>query len=228
MHPHSVVPSDCPAEALPPCQAVIFDFDGVIVESEEIKTRAFMVLYREHGPEVVAAAVAHHRANGGISRRKKIRWCHRTHLGIELDAPELDRLCERFSALVEDEVVACDWVAGAEQALRALHGRLPLFVVSGTPHDELCRIFARRQLSQWFVEVWGSPRGKPEIIEDILSRHPFERDRVLFVGDSAADLRAASATGLRFLGRCADGRPSPFPDGTPTIPDLTGLRNDLF
>lgn len=227
MQPRSVVPSDYPAGALPLCQAVFFDFDGVIVESEEIKTRAFMVLYREHGPEVVAAAVVHHRANGGISRRKKIRWCHRTLLGIELDAAGLDRLCQRFSALVEDEVVACDWVAGAEQLLRDLQGRLPLFVVSGTPHEELRRIFARRQLSPWFTEVWGSPRGKPEIIEDILSRHPFERDRVLFIGDSAADLRAACATGLRFLGRCADGRPSPFPEGTPTIPDLTGLRIDL-
>ena len=135
MHPPSVVPSVCPAEALPLCQAVFFDFDGVIVESEEIKTRAFKVLYREHGPEVVAAAVAHHRANGGISRRKKIRWCHRTLLRIELDAAGLDRLCERFSALVEDEVVACDWVAGAEQLLRDLHGRLPLFIISGTPHE---------------------------------------------------------------------------------------------
>jgi phosphoglycolate phosphatase-like HAD superfamily hydrolase len=202
---------------------VIFDFDGVIVESEEIKTRAFAALYREHGADVVAAIVEHHQANGGISRRKKIRWCHRTQLGIEPDEPALDLLCQRFSALVEDEVVASDWVAGAEQALRNLHGRLPLFVVSGTPHDELCRIFARRQLSHWFVEVWGSPREKPEIIEDILSRHQYDRRRVLFVGDSAADLRAARATGLRFLGRLADGQLSPFPPGTPAITDLTQL-----
>lgn len=223
MDSQDVVPFDCSRGALPPCQAVFFDFDGVIVESEEIKTHAFAAMYREHGPEVVAVVVAHHRANGGISRRKKIRWCHRTHLGIELDEAALDPLCERFSTLVEEEVIACDWVAGAEQALQALHGRYPLFVISGTPHQELMRIFARRQLSHWFEEVWGSPRGKPEIIEDILSRHRFERRRVLFIGDSAADLRAARATGLRFLGRLADGRPSPFPAGTPAITDLTQL-----
>ena len=49
-----------------PCRAIIFDFDGVIVESEEIKTRAFISMYRGYGPAVVEAAVAHHRANGGI------------------------------------------------------------------------------------------------------------------------------------------------------------------
>ena len=104
-----------------------------------------------------------------------------------------------------------------------MFGRRPLFVVSGTPRDELSRIFARRGLDRWFVEVWGSPRGKPEIIEDILARHRFDRRGVLFVGDSAADLRAARATGLRFLGRLADGRQSPFPPGTPAITDLTQL-----
>lgn len=205
------------------CRAIIFDFDGVIVESEEIKTRAFVEMYREHGPVVVEAIVAHHRANGGISRRKKIRWCHRTQLRIDLDEQALDELCRHFSAMVEDEVVACDWVPGAEQVLRRLHGRLPMFIVSGTPQEELSRIFARRHLARWFEEVWGSPRGKPEIIEDILARHRLDRRSVLFVGDSAADLRAARATGLRFLGRLADGRPSPFPPGTPAITDLTQL-----
>ncbi len=42
-----------------PCRAVFFDFDGVIVESEEIKSRAFVALYREHGSSVVDAIVAH-------------------------------------------------------------------------------------------------------------------------------------------------------------------------
>ena len=118
---------------MPCCRALVFDFDGVIIESEHIKTRAFRELYGEHGPEVVAAAVAHHEANGGISRRKKIRHCHATLLGIELDTARLEALCQRFSALVEDEVVGCDWVPGASEVLATHFGRRPMFVVSGTP-----------------------------------------------------------------------------------------------
>lgn len=205
------------------CRAVIFDFDGVIVESEEIKTHAFMSMYREYGPAVVEAAVAHHRANGGISRRKKIRWCHRTQLGIELDQTALDALCHRFSRMVEDEVVACDWVAGAEEVLRTQFQRRLLFIISGTPENELRRIFARRDLDRWFVEVWGSPPGKPEIVADILTRHRLDPRAVLFVGDAMADLRAARANGLRFIGRIANGNRSPFPPGTPAINDLTQL-----
>lgn len=69
-----------PERGSPPTEAVIFDFDGVIVESADIKTEAFIALYKEHGAQAVAAAVAHHQANGGISRRKKIRHIHREHL----------------------------------------------------------------------------------------------------------------------------------------------------
>jgi HAD superfamily hydrolase (TIGR01549 family) len=205
------------------CRALIFDFDGVIVESEHIKTRAFQTLYGEHGPEVVAAVVAHHEANGGISRRKKIRHCHETLLGTDLDGAKLETLCQRFSALVEDEVVGCDWVPGARELLASQFARRPLFVVSGTPQDELTRIVERRGLAPWFTEVHGSPPEKATTIRSILARHDLDPRTVLFVGDAAADWRAARETGVRFIGRLADPERSPFPPGTPVISDLTQL-----
>jgi HAD superfamily hydrolase (TIGR01549 family) len=191
------------------CRALIFDFDGVIVESEHIKSRAFEALYREHGAAVAAAAVAHHQANGGISRRKKIRHLHRALLGIELDEEKVHELCRRFSTLVEDEVAGCDWVPGAKEVLASHFGRRPLFVVSGTPQDELTRIVERRGLARWFVEVHGSPPEKATTIRAILARHDLDPGAVLFVGDAAADWRAARETGVRFIGRLADAKPSP-------------------
>jgi phosphoglycolate phosphatase-like HAD superfamily hydrolase len=206
-----------------PCDAVIFDFDGVILESEDIKTRAFEALYREHGTAVVEAVVAHHKAHGGISRRKKIRHCHRTLLGVELAVDALDAMCARFSDLVEDAVVACDWVPGAQSVLAAQSTLRPLFVVSGTPQDELTRIVARRGLSGFFVEVWGSPPEKPPIIRGILDRHALDAGSVVFIGDSTTDFDAASETGLRFVGRVARGRTSLFPPGTQVVRDLTQI-----
>lgn len=202
-------------------RALIFDFDGVIVESEHIKSRAFAAMYRGHGEAVAAAAVAHHEANGGISRRQKIRHLHRTLLGIELGEGELEALCRQFSVLVEDEVVACERVPGAYEVLEAQHGQRPMFIVSGTPQEELVRIIAGRGLDRWFTEVWGSPPEKSPTIRDILARHGVAPDEVLFIGDAAADWRAAQETGVRFLGRVASGKPSPFPPGTPVISDLT-------
>jgi phosphoglycolate phosphatase-like HAD superfamily hydrolase len=202
---------------------VIFDFDGVIVESTDIKVEAFRALYQEHGEAVVAEVLDHHTANGGISRRKKIRHCHRTLLGQELDERGLDVLCERFSRLVEDAVVACAGVPGALDLLGRLKGRMPLFVVSGTPDDELRRIVARRDLGHAFTEVFGSPPEKPPIIRDILARFGLRAEQVLFIGDALTDYHAARETGIRFVGRVDGVRDNPFPADTPVVPDLTGL-----
>ena len=202
--------------------AVILDFDGVIVESVDVKTRAFAALYAPYGPEVVARVVAYHLDHGGISRFEKFRHFHREFLGKPLSPQEEVELGERFSALVEDEVVASPWVPGAREFLDGHHERLPLFVASGTPEPELVRIASRRTLRHYFVSVHGSPATKAEIIERVVQRHGFPPGRVLMVGDALSDYDGAAATGLRFIGRVTDGR-NPFPPGTVTLPDLVPL-----
>lgn len=211
------------AALLDACDALLFDFDGVLVESTDIKIVAFRELYREHGPAVETAAVAHHIANGGVSRRRKIRHLHRDQLGIELSTEALDALCERFSHLVEAAVMACDPVPGAADVLETHHGRRPTFIVSGTPQPELRRIVDRRGLTPFFTEIFGSPPEKPPIIRDILARHRLDRRRVVFIGDAMTDFEAAGETGIRFIGRVPPGATNPFPAGAIVVPDLRSL-----
>ena len=208
----------------PSRDAVFFDFDGVLVESIDIKEKAFLTLYGDCSSEVQARALAHHKAHEGISRLEKIRFCHREFLGVELDDDAVDSLGRRFSALVEDAVIACPLVAGAGEFLEASGGRMALFVVSGTPDDELKRVIAGRRMMPYFTSVHGSPPYKAPIVEGLLAKHGIAAGRALFVGDAMTDYHAARATGLAFLGRVAPGRPDPFPEGTRTVPDLTALE----
>lgn len=204
--------------------AVFFDFDGVLAETSEIKVQAFAELYREHGPEVVEAVVEHHLAHEGISRITKIRHCHKTLLGIDLTENALAELGARFSAMVENAVVASDWVPGAQEFLDRHLGRFGMFVVSGTPQDELRRITARRRMDHYFVSVRGSPPTKEPIIREVLAGEGVPPERAVFVGDAMTDHDAALAVGLRFVGRVAPHRRDPFPPGTETVADLTELR----
>ncbi|HSO42953.1 MAG TPA: HAD hydrolase-like protein [Rhodospirillales bacterium] len=206
-----------------PLAAVFFDFDGVLAESLDIKIRAFIALYEEYGPEILERVLAHHRAQGGVSRIQKIRYCHREMLGIQLQPEELMALGRRFSSLVVDAVVDSVWVEGARELLDGLVGRLPLFVVSGTPEPELHDIVSRRGMDDYFVSVRGSPPDKITVIRELLDAHDLPAERVLFVGDAMTDHDAAQATGLRFIGRVAPGEENPFPAATAIVPDLTAL-----
>jgi len=201
--------------------ALVLDFDGVVLESVDVKTRAFTELYEEHGPEVVAKVVAHHLVHGGVSRFEKFRLYHRSFLGRELDAREEAALGERFIALVEDAVVAAPWVAGAHEYLEMNYRRLPIFVASGTPETELARIVQRRGIAHYFAGVHGSPRTKGKIIATCIREGRFHATRVLMVGDSITDYEGAQEAGAAFLGIARDR--SAFPSSVPLLPDLTGL-----
>lgn len=181
-------------------KALFFDFDGVIADSVEVKTRAFAELFKAFGPETQSQVVAHHRANGGMTRRDKFRHYYKEFLEKPLDGEGLDALCRKFSALVVDEVVACAEIPGATHVLEKWSTRVPCFVVSATPDDEIVQIVARRGLSEFFTEVRGSDHTKTENLAELLKKYVLKPEASIFFGDAASDYRAARNCGVDFLG----------------------------
>lgn len=205
-------------------QAIIFDFDGVVVESGKIKTQAFAELYRPYGKDIVAQVVQFHTQNGGMSRYRKFRHFQQHFLHQPpLTEAEERQLDIRFSELVVEAVIAADPVPGAIELIRQQSGRIPLFVASGTPEAELKVIVERRGLAPYFTAVRGAPALKKTIIAEILAAHGLQPETVLMIGDAMADLEGAQANDTAFLGRVFPGDPNPFPAHIEVVPDLRGL-----
>lgn len=211
-----------------PLQAIVFDFDGVLVESTDIKTRAFAELYAPHGEDVAARVVQFHLANGGLSRYVKFRYAQEVLLGGEpLSDTQMEALDSRFSQLVMDKVVAAPVVAGAPEVLQQYQGQIPMFVASGTPQLELEQIIERRGMQAFFADIFGSPTSKAEAIGRILDRYALDASATLMVGDALADLDGAEANDTRFLGRVPAAADNPFPETVVTVPDLTSFAETL-
>lgn len=207
--------------------AIFFDFDGVLVESNAIKVDAFERLYAGYGPSILARVMDYIEDKEGISRVEKILYAHKAFLGIELNDDDLAVLAKRYSRMVEDAVVACPWVDGAREFLEAHRSQLPMFVVTGTPEDEIGRIVERRNMAHYFTEVRGSPLRKPAIVRELLDRYDLAASRSVFIGDAPFDYETADETGLRFIGRVPSGRPTPFPVDTEIAANLTDLAERL-
>ena len=207
-------------------RAIIFDFDGVILDSVDIKTRAFARLFEEHGPDVQRQVVEHHVAHGGVSRFRKFAHIYENILRRPMPEGESERLGERFSELVFDEVVKAAWIPGAPEFLAQYHTRYRCFVASGTPQEELERIVRLRDLEGCFAGVFGTPATKEEITRAIFAKEGLQSSEALFVGDALTDFNAAKACGVRFVG-IASGGGDPFPAGTVVLPDLRGLAGLL-
>ena len=208
-------------------EVLVFDFDGVILESADIKTRAFRELFAAH-PDRVDEIVAYHEANAGISRFLKFRHIYGSMLGRPLGPEEERALGERFADLVVEEVIRCPFVPGALEFLQANFREHALFVASGTPESELRRLVEARNLTAYFREVYGSPAGKPAILERILAMTGTPRASLVFVGDGMSDYEAAKAAGVEFIGRARPGGRHPFEGlGVPIVADLFELERRL-
>jgi phosphoglycolate phosphatase-like HAD superfamily hydrolase len=205
-------------------QAIIFDFDGVVVESGDIKTQAFGNLYRTYGETVMTAVMQYHSANGGMSRYQKFHYFQQHLLKKPPLTPDEEQLLDqRFSELVVEAVIASETVPGAAELIRKEATRIPLFIASGTPEAELKTIVMRRGLAPYFTAVRGSPTPKQMLIADILSSHALSPERVLMIGDALIDYQSAQANKIAFLGRVRSGDDNPFPAEVNTLPDLSPL-----
>ena len=203
-------------------KAVVLDFDGVVLESVDLKTRAFQKLFQDH-TEHLDAITRLHQENGGISRFEKFKIIYSEYLRKPLSTSEAERLGREFAAFVMQEILTCPFVPGAFDFL--VHGskQWPIFIVSGTPEKELRRVASQRGLAQYCKGIFGSPRTKAIILSEILAKHFWLPNEVLFIGDSTTDFHAASQVGVHFIGRVPARGSVAFPGPVKLVSDFRDL-----
>ena len=207
-------------------EAFFFDFDGVLADSVEVKTRAFAKLFEPHGAKVVSKVIAHHRRYGGMTRVEKFRHYYSEYLGRNLNDERLADLCRRFSELVVDEVVAAPEIDGAEEFLQRWCRRLACFVISATPDEEIKQIVKRRGMAEYFKEVLGAPVDKRKNLEILLAKYNLNPSRCFFFGDAESDYLAAHTCGVDFYG-IVPGEDAPLIRARPGVrwtKDFTGFE----
>ena len=201
-----------------------FDFDGVVVDSVGVKTEAFRKLFEPYGNEILAQVLEHHRLNGGISRIDKIQYSHTHFVGTPLSENELKSWGRRYSDLVVDRVISAPWIRGAEEFFKEMQGRCRIFVISGTPEDELKKVIKVRNMDHYFTEILGSPIKKSAHIRALLAAYQLQPTSCVFIGDALTDYHAARETGLHFLGVQGD---VDLPDEARMLPDCRALKQAM-
>ena len=203
---------------------VILDFDGVVVESLDIKTEAFRKLFQEY-PNV-DAIVQYHLENNPSSRFIKFKYIYENILEREYTEEVEGDLGRKFSEIVFQKVVECPYVTGAKEFLRIFSRILPIYLISATPQDELERIVTNRNIGHYFRQVWGIPPGnKVDYIKQALKNEDAKAEEAVSIGDMLEDFRVAQEVGALFVGRrhkeSFDGL------GVPEFPDMVGITEWL-
>lgn len=201
-------------------KAIIFDFDGVILESASIKTDAFAIVVQDYPNEQADAFVKYHMSHMGISRHVKFRYFIEEILHEQYSDEKEQILADQFSDIVFERVMHCDFVPGAKEFLENNYQQYELYIATGTPEEEIMQIIEGRNLQKYFKRVYGTPMKKEEIVDAIMEQYGYSTKEIVFVGDAGTDLKAAESRDLYFIGRNT-------PENTDTFRNVQFKVDDL-
>ena len=179
-------------------EAVVFDLDGVLVDSEEIWDRAREQLARERGGRW------HDEAQQDMMGMSSTEWSRYMHdvIGLEEPPEEINReVVRRLTELYRQELPV---IPGAKEAVERLAARWPLGLASSSNRELIDLVLELLGVRQFFEATVSSEevaRGKPapDVYLEAARRLGVDPARTAAVEDSRNGILAADAAGMRVL-----------------------------
>ncbi len=180
-------------------RAVVFDCDGLLLDTEKCWTKGEAALFEAHGKKYTPE---HKRELLGTSGEETGRILARI-----LDLPGREReLIEELRDICWDLVLdGADPMPGAEELVWELHGNIPIGVASNSPRKLVAEALAKSGLGGAFEVILGSedvaePKPDPELYRTACERLGAEPSRSVALEDSPPGVEAARAAGMYVIG----------------------------
>jgi HAD superfamily hydrolase (TIGR01509 family) len=179
-------------------EAVVFDLDGVIVDSESVWDEVREGLARERGGRW------HERAQADMMGMSSPEWSRYMHETIGLPEPPEEINDEVVRRMLQRYRADLPLLDGAVNAVRRLADALPLAVASSANRPLIDAVLDGAGLADAFRTTVSSeevPRGKPapDVYLEAVRRLGVAPERAAAIEDSSNGLRSASAAGLRVV-----------------------------
>jgi HAD superfamily hydrolase (TIGR01509 family) len=179
-------------------EAVVFDLDGVLLDSEQLWDEVRMELARERGGRW------HEGAQADMMGMSSSEWSRYMHDVIGLSEPPEQINAEVVRRLLERYRAGLPLIDGAVDAVHRLAGVFRLGVASSSNRPVIETVLATAEIADLFAAVVSSEevaRGKPapDVYLEAARRLNVLPDRSAAIEDSANGIRSAAAAGLRVI-----------------------------
>ena len=188
-------------------EAIIFDFDGVIVDSNRIKRGAYFKVFSsiKNSKDFVEESIKENpeKTRYGIIEDilKKLR--KRGLMQFNDLKIEKKKYIKRYQELTEEETSNAEGIKGAKRALEQLSQKYPLFILTSTAQESINGVVDARNLRGYFKAVYGAEDkdyNKPETLKKMARRHKFNPKNAVFIGDGKSDYECAKQLNVTFIG----------------------------
>ncbi|MDB4978212.1 MAG: phosphatase [Candidatus Peribacteria bacterium] len=193
-------------------KAIVFDFDGVILDSEQFKIATFKSLFTEY-PNHLEAIDSYNKQNRGISRYEKFAHIFKNILDVPYTEETGKELGKKYSNILSQNLAATPLIEGVNEFL--IQQSALLFIASSSEVHEMEIVLQTKGMTAYFVKLYGHPILKAEAITKTMEEYHLEPSQLLFFGDAIADWKVAHETNVNFIARTEN--PELFPTDTNNI-----------
>ncbi len=182
-------------------KTILWDFDGVLMDSNAVRELGFERVLAKYPKEQVDKLILFHRANGGLSRYVKFRYFFEQILKEQVSDERIQNLAKSFSEIMRSLLVNPDLlIPDSLNFIKSNYNNILMHVVSGSDENELRHLCGILQIDQYFKTINGSPTPKKELVRFILQDSSLKKEEVILIGDSINDYDAAKDNGITFIG----------------------------
>ena len=180
---------------------IIFDFDGVILDSMPIREFGFREIFSAYDDALVEKLIAYHEANGGLSRYIKIAYFYEEILGEPISQSEIKKLAEAFSRIMREQLTDKKYlIMQTVDFLERNYSKYRMHIASGSDQEELRFLCKALGVADYFLSIHGSPTHKNDLVKMILSQNHYAKEETILIGDSMNDYIASDINGIAFYG----------------------------
>ena len=174
---------------------IIFDFDGVILESHKIKNRAFHQLFLPYGKKIAKMTHEYHLRNLGKSRFIKFRYIIKKILNQNVTKEKLNSLSVKFNKLSFEKICNLKISNSLLNYFKTINKNTNLYISTGTPQKLIEKILKKKKIYKYFKKVYGSPLTKIQHINQIKKN----KKKTIFIGDSYEDFISCKKTKVKVI-----------------------------
>jgi beta-phosphoglucomutase-like phosphatase (HAD superfamily) len=214
-------------------RAAIFDFDGVLVNSEPLHFRSLRASLEPEGIRI--SEREYFTTYLAYDDRRAIRLAFEQH-GVALDLERLDRIANRKAGFFEEMLPEVPFFPGSRELARSLSRTVPVAIASGALSEEIERILTAGRIRDAFTAIVGADnvsRGKPdpepylEAMRRLSAAAPgLEPARCLVFEDSVPGIVSALAAGMKVVAVSNSFPAAKLSAAHRVVASLEGLAND--
>ena len=178
---------------------ILWDFDGVILDSMPIRDYGFIKIFESYPEELVEEFIKYHRLNGGLSRFHKIKYFYNHLLNKVISEKQIQNYAEQFTIIMKEQLINKKYlIQESVDFIQVNHKNYNFHIVSGSEHHELNYLCEKLDLTEYFLSINGSPTPKNELVKNLLEKEKYKKEETILIGDSINDYEAANVNGIEF------------------------------